>query len=61
MKRHVKNLNNLDQTTIVVIARNITTSSYQINKEQSNHGSPILLTVTSLLVNLAAFSKINCI
>jgi hypothetical protein len=50
-KHHVKNLNNIDQTTTGVIAKNITTSSYNINKEQSNHDPQILLTVTSLLVD----------
>jgi hypothetical protein len=60
-KHHVKNLTNGEDSTIVVNARNITTSPYNINKEQSNHDPQILLTVTSSLVNLAAFGKMNCI
>jgi hypothetical protein len=50
-KRHVKNLKNIDYSTIVVIARNITTSPYNINKERSNHNPQLLSMVTSLLVN----------
>ncbi len=60
-KRHVKNLTNGEDSTMVVNARNITTSPYNINKELSNHDSQILSTVTSSLVNLAALGKMNCI
>ncbi len=60
-KRHVKNLNNGENSTVVIIARNTTTSPYNINKERSNHDPQTLSTVTSLLVNQAAFGKMNCI
>jgi hypothetical protein len=60
-KRHVKNLNNGEDLLLVIIARNITTIPYNINKERSNHDPKILLTVTSSLVNQAAFGKMNCI
>ncbi len=50
-KHHVKNLNNGEDPTIVIIARNITTSPNNINKERSNQDPQILSMVTSLLVN----------
>ncbi len=46
-KCHVKNLNNGEDPTIVIIARNITTSPNNINKERSNHDPQILSIVVS--------------
>ncbi len=60
-KRHVKNCNNMERARLNVIAWNIITSPYNINKEQSNHDQQIQLMVVSLLVHPAEFGKMNCI
>jgi hypothetical protein len=60
-KHHVKNCNNMERATLILIDRNIITSPYNINKEQSNHDPQIQLTVISLLVHPVAFGKMNCI
>ncbi len=60
-KCRVKNRNNMERATLIVIACNIITSPCNINKERSNHNPQIQLMIISLLVHPAAFGKMNCI
>jgi hypothetical protein len=60
-KCHVQNCSNIMKAIIINNAFDIITSSYNINKEWSNHNPPIQLTEISLLVHPAAFGNMNCI
>ena len=40
-KRHVKNCNNIERATLIIIAWNIIASPYNISKEWSNHDPQI--------------------
>jgi hypothetical protein len=60
-KCHIKNRNNMERATLIIITWNIITSPYNIVNEKSNHDPQIQLTVISSLVHPAAFGKMNCI
>jgi hypothetical protein len=60
-KCRVKNCNNMERATLIIITWNIITSPYNIIKEWNNHDPQIQLTVISLLVHPAAFGKMKSI